>query len=109
MLRGQLSLVGPRPISRFDYERLEPWQQRRNRVLPGITGLWQISGRDDDDYEGMARLDLFYVQRWSLFLDLEILLKTVHVTLIDGRSTLCTAADAATSARPSSSPAAGGR
>ncbi|HEX8085902.1 MAG TPA: sugar transferase [Solirubrobacteraceae bacterium] len=88
VLRGDMSLVGPRPISASDYYALEDWQARRYLVRPGITGLWQISGRRDDRYDEVIRLDLYYVQKWSLFLDVEILVKTVAATLLGRRASL---------------------
>jgi len=88
VLRGHMSLVGPRPISAKDIDRLAEWEYRRFYVQPGITGLWQISGRHDTDYADMVRLDLYYVQRWSLFLDLEILIKTLPVSLRGRRAVL---------------------
>jgi lipopolysaccharide/colanic/teichoic acid biosynthesis glycosyltransferase len=88
VLRGNMSLVGPRPISQRDYSRLPDWQQARNEVLPGITGLWQISGRHDSTFGAMMSLDLYYVQRWSLFLDVEILLKTIGAALRNRRAEL---------------------
>jgi lipopolysaccharide/colanic/teichoic acid biosynthesis glycosyltransferase len=81
VLLGEMSLVGPRPIEREQHERLEKWQLRRYWVLPGLTGLWQISGRHDHDFTDMVRLDFYYVQHWSLFEDIEILLKSVLISL----------------------------
>jgi lipopolysaccharide/colanic/teichoic acid biosynthesis glycosyltransferase len=77
VLLGQMSLVGPRPLPQRDYERLEDWHRKRYLVLPGITGLWQVSGRADLDFDDLVRLDFLYLERWSVFLDLSILLKTV--------------------------------
>jgi exopolysaccharide biosynthesis polyprenyl glycosylphosphotransferase len=74
---GQMSLVGPRPLPQRDYERLEDWHKKRYLVMPGITGLWQVSGRADLDFDDLVRLDFLYLERWSVFLDLSILLKTV--------------------------------
>ncbi len=74
---GQMSLVGPRPLPERDYERLEDWHKKRYLVLPGITGLWQVSGRSDLDFDDLVRLDFLYLERWSVGLDLSILLKTV--------------------------------
>jgi exopolysaccharide biosynthesis polyprenyl glycosylphosphotransferase len=74
---GQMSLVGPRPLPQRDYERLEDWHKKRYLVMPGITGLWQVSGRADLDFDDLVRLDFLYLERWSVFLDLTILLKTV--------------------------------
>src|SRR5689334_7787408 len=77
VVRGQMSLVGPRPLPLRDYERLEDWHKKRYLVLPGITGLWQISGRSELDFDDLVRLDFLYLERWSVFLDLSILVKTV--------------------------------
>jgi exopolysaccharide biosynthesis polyprenyl glycosylphosphotransferase len=77
VLRGEMSLVGPRPLPQRDFERLEPWHRKRYLVLPGITGLWQVSGRSELDFDDLVRLDFLYLERWSVFLDLTILVKTV--------------------------------
>jgi exopolysaccharide biosynthesis polyprenyl glycosylphosphotransferase len=77
VLRGEMSLVGPRPLPQRDFERLEEWHKKRYLVLPGITGLWQVSGRSDLDFDDLVRLDFLYLERWSVFLDLTILLKTL--------------------------------
>jgi exopolysaccharide biosynthesis polyprenyl glycosylphosphotransferase len=77
VLRGQMSLVGPRPLPQRDFDRLEEWHKKRYLVLPGITGLWQVSGRADLDFDDLVRLDFLYLERWSVFLDLTILVKTV--------------------------------
>jgi exopolysaccharide biosynthesis polyprenyl glycosylphosphotransferase len=77
VVRGDMSLVGPRPLPQRDYDRLEDWHKKRYLVLPGITGLWQVSGRADLDFDDLVRLDFLYLERWSVFLDLSILLKTV--------------------------------
>ncbi len=74
---GQMSLVGPRPLPERDYERLAEWHKKRYLVLPGITGLWQVSGRSDLDFDDLVRLDFLYLERWSVGLDLSILLKTI--------------------------------
>jgi exopolysaccharide biosynthesis polyprenyl glycosylphosphotransferase len=77
VLRGHMSLVGPRPLPERDYERLEDWHRKRYLVLPGMTGLWQVSGRSELDFDELVRLDFLYLERWSVFLDLSILLKTI--------------------------------
>ncbi|QEC46283.1 sugar transferase [Baekduia soli] len=77
VLRGDMSLVGPRPLPQRDFDRLEDWHKKRYLVLPGITGLWQVSGRSDLDFDDLVRLDFLYLERWSVFLDLTILVKTV--------------------------------
>jgi exopolysaccharide biosynthesis polyprenyl glycosylphosphotransferase len=82
VLRGEMSLVGPRPLPLRDFERLEDWHKKRYLVLPGITGLWQVSGRSELDFDDLVRLDFLYLERWSPFLDLVILLKTVPAVLL---------------------------
>jgi len=77
VLRGEMSLVGPRPLPQRDYALLEDWHRKRNLVLPGMTGLWQVSGRSELDFDELVRLDFLYLERWSVFLDFTILLKTV--------------------------------
>src|SRR4051794_7703590 len=77
VLRGQMSLVGPRPLPQRDFEQLEDWHKKRYLVLPGMTGLWQISGRSELDFDDLVRLDFLYLERWSVGLDLAILLKTI--------------------------------
>jgi exopolysaccharide biosynthesis polyprenyl glycosylphosphotransferase len=77
VIRGQMSLVGPRPLPQRDYDHLEDWHRKRYLVLPGMTGLWQISGRSELDFDELVRLDFLYLERWSVFVDLSILLKTI--------------------------------
>jgi exopolysaccharide biosynthesis polyprenyl glycosylphosphotransferase len=77
VLRGQMSLVGPRPLPERDFQRMESWHMKRYLVLPGMTGLWQVSGRSDLDFDDLVRLDFLYLERWSVFLDLTILVKTL--------------------------------
>ena len=81
VLRGEMSLVGPRPLPQRDYERLQDWHRKRYLVMPGITGLWQVSGRSDLDFDDLVRLDFLYLERWSVFLDLSILLKTIPAVI----------------------------
>jgi exopolysaccharide biosynthesis polyprenyl glycosylphosphotransferase len=82
VLRGEMSLVGPRPLPLRDFERLESWHKKRYLVLPGITGLWQVSGRSNLDFDDLVRLDFLYLERWSPFLDLTILIKTIPAVLL---------------------------
>ncbi len=77
VLRGEMSLVGPRPLPERDYEMLEDWHRKRYLVLPGLTGLWQVSGRSELDFDDLVHLDFIYLENWSLALDLTILLKTI--------------------------------
>ena len=81
VLRGEMSLVGPRPLPLRDYERLEAWHRKRYLVLPGVTGLWQISGRSNLGFDDLVRLDFFYLENWSIWLDISILVKTVPAVL----------------------------
>lgn len=82
VLIGEMSLVGPRPLPLRDVQKFASWHHIRHQVLPGITGLWQISGRSDlEDFNDAARLDLYYIDNWSLNLDLDILIETVRIVL----------------------------
>jgi exopolysaccharide biosynthesis polyprenyl glycosylphosphotransferase len=82
VLRGEMSLVGPRPPIPAEVERYQRWQRRRLSMKPGITGLWQVSGRAGiDDFDEWIAYDLRYIDQWSLWLDLKILLKTVPAVL----------------------------
>jgi len=82
VLRGEMSLVGPRPLPERDYEMLEDWHRKRYLVLPGITGLWQVSGRSELDFDDLVNLDFIYLERWSLALDLTIILKTIPAVIL---------------------------
>ena len=77
VLRGEMSLVGPRPLPMRDFERLEAWHRKRYLVLPGMTGLWQISGRSNLGFDDLVRLDFYYLENWSIWLDIAILMKTI--------------------------------
>jgi exopolysaccharide biosynthesis polyprenyl glycosylphosphotransferase len=81
VLNGDMSLVGPRPPIPDEVERYRDREMKRLEIRPGITGLWQVSGRSDLSYEDMIRLDFQYIQNWSIWLDLKILLKTVPAIL----------------------------
>jgi lipopolysaccharide/colanic/teichoic acid biosynthesis glycosyltransferase len=82
VLKGEMSLVGPRPPIPYEVEKYEPWHLRRILdVKPGITGLWQVDGRSTTSFDDMVRMDLRYVQTWSLWLDFKILLKTVKAVI----------------------------
>ena len=82
VLKGEMSLVGPRPLPTRDVERFsEPWLMRRFSVKPGITGLWQVSGRSNTDFDNAIKLDLRYIDRWSLLMDAKILLRTVSAVV----------------------------
>ena len=81
VLRGEMSLVGPRPLPLRDYGCSTDWHRRRYRVLPGITGLWQISGRSNLSFDDLVRLDFYYLENWSIWLDVAILVKTIPAVL----------------------------
>jgi lipopolysaccharide/colanic/teichoic acid biosynthesis glycosyltransferase len=76
VLAGDMALVGPRPPIPEEVTRYERWQRRRLSMKPGMTGLWQVSGRSDVDFGEWIELDLRYIDNWSFWLDLKILLKT---------------------------------
>ncbi|MGB3787230.1 MAG: sugar transferase, partial [Phormidesmis sp.] len=83
VLLGQMSLVGPRPLPLRDTSFFEPWHHVRHQVLPGMTGLWQISGRAHiKTFDDAIRLDLHYIDNWSLNLDFEILLETIKIVCL---------------------------
>ena len=81
VLKGDMSLVGPRPPIPYEVDEYEPWHWRRLETKPGLTGLWQVTARSSADFHEMARLDIWYIERQSLWLDLKILLKTPFVVL----------------------------
>jgi exopolysaccharide biosynthesis polyprenyl glycosylphosphotransferase len=81
VLWGEMSLVGPRPLPIRDYEQLEEWHRKRYAVLPGMTGLWQVSGRIDLSFDDLVRLDFYYLENWSIWLDISILAKTLPAVL----------------------------
>jgi len=77
VLMGHMSMVGPRPAVPAEVQRYQPWHRRRLEVAPGITGLWQVSGRSNLSFDEAVLLDLYYIENWSLLLDLQLLLRTV--------------------------------
>jgi exopolysaccharide biosynthesis polyprenyl glycosylphosphotransferase len=81
VLWGEMSLVGPRPLPIRDYEQLQQWHRKRYLVLPGMTGLWQVSGRIDLSFDDLVRLDFYYIENWSIWLDITILAKTLPAVL----------------------------
>jgi exopolysaccharide biosynthesis polyprenyl glycosylphosphotransferase len=81
VLRGEMSLVGPRPLPLRDYRLLEEWHRARYAVLPGMTGLWQISGRSGLTFDDLVRLDFTYLENWSIWLDVTIIAKTIPAVL----------------------------
>ena len=81
IIRGDMSLVGPRPPLPAEVMQYESWQRKRLAVAGGLTGLWQVSGRSHLNFEEMVMLDIYYIENWSLGLDLKILLKTIPAIL----------------------------
>ena len=81
VLRGEMSLVGPRPVIEYEVEQYPDWYLRRFAVKPGLTGLWQVSGRNERTYEEMVRFDVEYAERRSLWMDLRILARTAIVVM----------------------------
>lgn len=83
VLRGEMSLIGPRPAIPYEVEVYREWHRRRFEAPPGITGLWQVSGRNQLSFEEMIKLDIEYLENWSLLLDLRILFRTIRVVLFE--------------------------
>lgn len=81
IIKGEMSFVGPRPVTQEELPRYKDNVIYYLHVTPGLTGLWQVSGRNDVDYDTRVALDIRYIQNWSFFQDLKILAKTVHVVL----------------------------
>jgi exopolysaccharide biosynthesis polyprenyl glycosylphosphotransferase len=81
VLRGDMSIIGPRPPLQEEVAEYQPWHMRRLDIAPGITGLWQVSGRSELPFDEMALLDIYYVEQWRPALDLQILLRTIPTIL----------------------------
>ncbi len=81
ILRGEMTIVGPRPPLPYEYECYDEWHKLRLKVRPGLTGLWQVSGRSTVTFHEMVMMDIYYIENWSMLLDLKIMLKTVPVML----------------------------
>jgi len=77
VLRGEMSLVGPRPPLPREVEGYDLWHRRRLSMKPGITGLWQVQGRREEDFDRWVELDLAYIDRWSIWLDFKIMIRTI--------------------------------
>jgi lipopolysaccharide/colanic/teichoic acid biosynthesis glycosyltransferase len=82
VLRGTMSLVGPRPLRAYEVACLDEWQRERLAFRPGVTGFWQVLGRSDTGWDERMRLDYLYARHWSLALDIRILLRTVPAVLL---------------------------
>jgi lipopolysaccharide/colanic/teichoic acid biosynthesis glycosyltransferase len=85
VLRGEMSLVGPRPCVPYESEKYQPWERERFNAVPGLTGLWQVSGKNRTTFEEMMRLDIRYARNVSWWLDLKIILMTVPALLLQIR------------------------
>lgn len=81
VFKGEMSLVGPRPPLSYELDHYQEWHKKRLAVKPGLTGLWQVSGRSTVPFDEMVALDLHYIENWSLLLDVKIILRTVPVML----------------------------
>ena len=80
-LKGEMSLVGPRPPIAYEIENYQPWHMERLKAVPGLTGLWQVSGRSSVSFDQMVRLDIRYINDWTPWQDVAILARTVPVVL----------------------------
>jgi exopolysaccharide production protein ExoY len=85
VLRDEMSLVGPRPCMQYEHDRYLAWHRERFHTLPGLTGLWQVSGKNNTTFDEMMRLDIYYSRNKSLWLDLKIMLRTMPVMLMEVR------------------------
>lgn len=81
ILKGEMTIVGPRPPLEYEYEHYDEWHKLRLKVRPGLTGLWQVSGRSTVPFHEMVKLDLYYIENWSLMMDLKIMIRTIPVML----------------------------
>jgi lipopolysaccharide/colanic/teichoic acid biosynthesis glycosyltransferase len=81
VLHGEMTLVGPRPPLSYELAHYKEWHRGRLVVKPGLTGLWQVSGRSTVPFDEMVMLDLYYIENWSLALDMKIIARTVPVML----------------------------
>jgi lipopolysaccharide/colanic/teichoic acid biosynthesis glycosyltransferase len=81
VIKGDMSLVGPRPLTPIDHQQVLPWGRRRLHLTPGITGAWQVLGRTTIPFEEMVKLDYIYVTNWSLWGDVRLLIRTLPSVL----------------------------
>jgi lipopolysaccharide/colanic/teichoic acid biosynthesis glycosyltransferase len=82
VLRGEMSIVGPRPPTPAEVLHYEPWHRQRLNTLPGMTSLWQVSGRSKVPFEEQCLMDIYYIENWSIGLDIQIMLRTIPNVLI---------------------------
>jgi len=88
VLCGEMSLVGPRPCLAYEYDNYLPWQKERFETLPGLTGLWQVSGKNRTTFIGMVQLDVAYVRNMTLWQDCMIILKTIPALIVQMKDSL---------------------
>ncbi len=81
ILKGDMTLVGPRPPIAYEIENYQPWHMERLKAVPGLTGLWQVSGRSSVSFDEMVRLDIRYINEWTMWKDIVIIAKTLPVVL----------------------------
>jgi lipopolysaccharide/colanic/teichoic acid biosynthesis glycosyltransferase len=81
VLKGEMSLVGPRPCLPYEWELYEDWQKTRLSATPGLTGLWQVTGRSNVTFHDMVMLDLYYIYNWSFLWDLKLIVRTIPVIM----------------------------
>ena len=81
VFKGDMAVVGPRPCLPYEYEHYDEWQKKRNEVLPGLTGLWQVSGRSEVAHNEMIVMDLYYIQNASPWFDMQLIIKTILIML----------------------------
>jgi exopolysaccharide production protein ExoY len=87
VVRGEMSLVGPRPCMRYEFEQYRPWQKERFNALPGLTGLWQVSGKNRTTFDEMMNLDIRYTRSQSMGLDVKIILRTIPALIVQVQDT----------------------
>ena len=81
VFRGEMSLVGPRPCTEYEFEQFQPWHKQRFSTLPGLTGLWQVSGKNKTTFNEMINLDIRYAKEWSVWMDIKIMFLTFPVLI----------------------------
>lgn len=107
ILRGEMSVVGPRPCLQYEYDKYEEWQRERFSAVPGLTGLWQVSGKNRTTFDEMIKLDIRYARSKSTWLDLQIILRTVPALLTQIQDTRAGRKGAMTTEIPSVANSAG--
>jgi exopolysaccharide production protein ExoY len=100
VLRGEMTLVGPRPCLPCEFQRYQPWQQQRVSARPGLTGLWQVNGKNKTTFSEMIAMDLFYAKNLSLWFDLKILIKTIPALIAQSKDNRSLSKDRAPAVAP---------